>query len=1507
MATKQGQGRSEAAKRITERLLATHATFGSSASMTSSSGGSRVRLITKPKKKKKEDDMLALLMAERQSSNSFQCYAPNCPCKDGPSGDKKTWPYCKCYSPRCQQEHRQSYWKHPKVIALLVRASICTRLRQKERIEPYSSFVPRSLHDYLIQLNANATQEIPFGALRQGAVLFADASGFTKLTESLSAAPNGAERLCEILSKYFTILVNIIHEHGGDIVKFAGDALLVIWFVGDAAHTMQDAVRLAAMCSNKIHSRLHNYEAVTIGDEKFYLSLHMGLACGELTCLHVGGVFNRWEYVVDGTPMSEIAIAEPLAEPGETVMSSTCLQFLGPQEAKVTQIKELEMIAAKMNRKRKAKKYEPITHDRFVRLDEINTPLAPTGFPPSKLTTKHIKLLRRYIPAAIQPNLRAGHSGHLAEMRTVSVLFAQYEGINLSAKDSQSGCAKAIDEGQKLMLHVQQAIYTWEGSINKFIIDDKGLLVLCVFGLPPMKHPDDGKRATAAARLLVDGSRSLGEHVHCSIGVATGDVFAGVVGSQSRREYTVMGRVVNLAARLMQSAGQDQVLVDETTMEKGIQFFDFAQDTKQMKGIGDVNVYAPFAIKQCKPSKKSDLQVEARQEEIERLRAIVSTVQGGATIVITGERGSGKTVVVEQVEKMGKEANFVVVSGNNKSKVVKGPANTSNARSGHNNVDFTAWKTIVSAIVDHATQLTGKSAQEWVIESLGKENREHAPLLDQIVPTLCLSRGFDSTNGDIHVPRARAGTMATPHWRLSLQQKIGRLKDMMKRLIVEFAKMSDLMIVLHLQTGTSRLAHDPESWGLANAISRLCNSRSVDDKRLVFCIATRSRVYNSPIELEEVIESVRANHTLVQLKPLTAEASLKYLRLTLKVADLFPIPDSVVTYFEAMAAGNPKHIEELSQQLLDEGAISIDEQGRLNVLVDDLATIPLPPKMMGYVASILDGFQVRHQLITKIASTCDFFTESILQSIIPYQEEGYHLPHVIQDLVEAGIFYTIHHPDIPDEVLAWDPGTTVCYAFCSKLLQQEANKLLLSADRSELEQSRNKATLLQAARNIIQIQAKTQHWIKKLSKAAKKGKRVRSLTLPESDMREQGFSNMMKNLVGQVKDKPSPQLASMCASKSSLSQSLNAAGYNAMSATAPSPASSPLTSPLSSALPSRCATPGSPPTSGLSRSRAPASSASMALSQSSTMPTAESDADDVFALDGVPSPVPEEASSDESSSDPSCSSQVPVVERHFVTQETIKRKALEPGGFRRSSIRKSCERPSSRARARRRSSEILVAPFERSGSLELGRTKDPETQVVHPLFETEPEVVQCSECGQSCVPQEDGQQVCTDCRVEDEEEKESGFSRHERFRRRSTRRLTSFKIKEEACDMDRSLSVSSSHGSTRSHTQSPSTRNSVGQDVQKASRQSVCDLSRQRTSSVPSTSALQMTRLGVGIGAEYNAPSSQRYRSHTMNGVSHSLLTRSQKHEVAPEHAQRVLRDFRSKRVDSSSTGEYDV
>ncbi len=86
------------------------------------------------------------------------------------------------------------------------------------------------------------------------------------------------------------------------------------------------------------------------------------------------------------------------------------------------------------------------------------------------------------------------------------------------------------------------------------VTDDKGTSILTVFGLPPLSHENDalfGVRAALEMRRLLQPLFSS-----YSIGITTGTLFSGIVGGRTRADHTIMGDVVNLAARCGTPSGR---------------------------------------------------------------------------------------------------------------------------------------------------------------------------------------------------------------------------------------------------------------------------------------------------------------------------------------------------------------------------------------------------------------------------------------------------------------------------------------------------------------------------------------------------------------------------------------------------------------------------------------------------------------------------------------------------------------------------------------------------------------------------------------------------------------------------------------------------------------------------------------------------------------------------------------------------------------------------------------
>lgn len=988
----------------------------------------------------------------------------------------------------------------------MMRAKICCALRLKPSLTPYSSFVPRALHEYLMQLASRSTEEVPFGTVKSGAVLFADASGFTALTERLARRENGAEELCRILNGFFTILVGIVHKFGGDIVKFAGDAVSIVWMVDcepGAPRDLAEATLWATCCACEIHKRLHNYVATSEERDPVVLSLHIGVGCGQLTCIHVGGVFARWEFVAAGPPMGQIAIAEPLAEPGETVLSPEAWALVA-DHARGTRVQDLVHVCTKekahcAEASKHRHRYAKPEEYNYVRIDWLEDGLPPPPpLPPPRLRQRDIAVLRRYIPAAVQPKLKAGHDGHLAELRDVSVLFVKCEGLNISA-DAAGNCAGAIDSGQQLMLCVQHTVYSCEGSINKFLVDDKGLLLLCVFGLPPLAHMDDPKRAIVAAQLLVDRIAAIGPGVNCSVGIASGRAFCGVIGSKDRREYTVIGDMVNLAARLMAAAGPSEVLVDDSTRAQTTAYFNFeTRPSMLLKGKSQPTpIFKPVSVRQKTKSVKVDLSLQSRAPELQQLKAMLSKHESNP-MVLTGERGSGKSALVDALAEAGAESKLAVLMGDNKGedsskktdsiRSFQGPARAQTASSTGSTdrpvaltldgPTFAAWRGVFRALVERGRGPA--SAAEYVLRALAPADHPHAPLLNLVIEELNLPLPPAPTAPAAAVDPAsgRAVEEEAVHlWHLNAAQKTNRMRKMLTDILVAFADSQPTLVILHLQTGTSmQVTVDPESWTLALSVAQVCSERPSDRPKLLLCVVSRPLINYCPVEFIKIVDIARRNNMLLQLKNLSRVDSAHYLRQVLAVSDLYPIPTVLEEYVYDNAAGNPKHIEELVGQLRKERAIDVTN-GRVQVLVDNFDKVAIPEKMTGTTMGLIDRMIPRHQLISKVASMCDFFSMNMLRELIPYPDEMQHLPEVIFDLVDSGVFSEHRAPDIPLEVLLCDPEATVCYSFQCKLLKKQCNQLLLHANREELAHTRSKMAMMGRMKSRALLQTKMKAWL----------------------------------------------------------------------------------------------------------------------------------------------------------------------------------------------------------------------------------------------------------------------------------------------------------------------------------------------------------------------------------------------------------------------------------------------
>jgi class 3 adenylate cyclase len=357
------------------------------------------------------------------------------------------------------------------------------------------AFLPEALREWIADLAQlplkPAVQSIP------AVVLFADVSGFTALTEQWAAqGAQGLETLSEILNEFFQPSIEAIRHRGGDVLTLAGDSVVACWEGETPAAMIKAAAAAFAIQEHSVRAA---------GRAGVRLKVRIGLGCGRLQAALVGGVGNRWELVVAGAPLAEVASAERHARPGEVVVAPGAQNLLPPNPAST-----------------------PLA-DGFLRLD------APPPGPDSLLPVRVIQTeyLERFIARASISRHRHGMSELGTELRRVTAVF-----INLAGSHGL-GDLPPLRDLQTLVERLQTTVPRYGGVINKWTVDDKGVSLLVLFGLPPLSHEDDPHRGVvAAAEIIRDLPAST---VPLRLAVATGRAFCGMLGTPSRHEYTAIG------------------------------------------------------------------------------------------------------------------------------------------------------------------------------------------------------------------------------------------------------------------------------------------------------------------------------------------------------------------------------------------------------------------------------------------------------------------------------------------------------------------------------------------------------------------------------------------------------------------------------------------------------------------------------------------------------------------------------------------------------------------------------------------------------------------------------------------------------------------------------------------------------------------------------------------------------------------------------------------------------
>lgn len=243
------------------------------------------------------------------------------------------------------------------------------------------------------------------------------------------------------------------------------------------------------------------------------------------------------------------------------------------------------------------------------------------------------------------------------ERRVVTVLFADMSGS--TALGEQMDPEKVKELMDEFVQELAACVHRYGGTVDKFMGDG----IMANFGAP-RAHEDDPERALASALEMREGLRALNQRfaailptqIGIHIGVNTGLVVAGRVGSRQRGDYTVLGDSVNLAARLEDKSEDGQILISEQTYQLTNHAFKFNPLPPVMvKGKAEpVNVYE-LVGRRARPTNRRGVPgfhagLIGRDAELARIGEAVARLErgNGGYLSVTGPAGVGKTRLLRE-------------------------------------------------------------------------------------------------------------------------------------------------------------------------------------------------------------------------------------------------------------------------------------------------------------------------------------------------------------------------------------------------------------------------------------------------------------------------------------------------------------------------------------------------------------------------------------------------------------------------------------------------------------------------------------------------------------------------------------------------------------------------------------------------------------------------------------------------------------------------------------------
>jgi class 3 adenylate cyclase/tetratricopeptide (TPR) repeat protein len=542
-------------------------------------------------------------------------------------------------------------------------------------------------------------------------------------------------------------------------------------------------------------------------------------------------------------------------------------------------------------------------------------------------------------PAPLADKIRAAHL--TGERKIVTCLFADVVGsTSLAERMDPDDWAEIMN---RAFDQLSPAIYRYEGTIARLMGD----AILAFFGAP-VAHEDDPVRAVRAALDLIAAARTYADQVRrqhgiefaIRVGLNTGPVVVGNVGSDLKYEYTAMGDAVNLAARMQSAAKTMTALISEHTYHYVAPVFDCADlGPIEVKGKAEpVRVYEVIAPK-ATPGRVRGLETAGleskmigREAELAALSQASGALQGGeggGVVAVIGEAGLGKSRLISEWKAA---SNFQLPTSN--LQWAEGHClSYGQGLAYHLLIDLLRSLVGVAAAADEAA--THAELKSRCGELFGEGASGVYPYLAHLLSLPLEGAALERVQS------------------LDPQTLQSSYLEALRRLLLALAARQPLALVL-----------DDVHWADSSSVELLLKLLPlISDQPILFCFITRADREAPGWKLVSAARGLGNALTEINLQPLSESDSRQLVSNLLEVEAL---PERLRDLILRKAEGNPFFVEEVIRMVMDRGLIVRQPGGW--AATAEIESVEIPDNLQGLLLARIDRLMDEAKRALRVAS-----------------------------------------------------------------------------------------------------------------------------------------------------------------------------------------------------------------------------------------------------------------------------------------------------------------------------------------------------------------------------------------------------------------------------------------------------------------------------------------------------------------------------------------------------------